>query len=100
MIDINSNYNIWYYYVNDTLIKKKKPVSPGEYIHTNSLEGCFRVYDVKINHFTVLKDRKLINLPWNQFRCKHGGGTSLQSNVKRLVRNIDYLKQEVLNLIK
>ena len=100
MIDINNNYNAWYYYLNNTLIKKKKPVLPGEYTHTNSLEGCFRVYDVKTTHFTILKDRKLINLPWDQFRCKQGDGTSLKSKVKRLVRSIDGVKQEVLNLVK
>ena len=107
MIDISNQYNSWYYYLGDKLIKEKKPVLPGEFIHTHSLMGCYRVYDVNISHFTIMKDRVLIKLPWNEFRCKKGQGTSIETKIKRTLKNnekvnkdLDMIKFKVSNLAR
>jgi len=99
MIDVSNYYNVWYYYLGNELIKEKKPVLPGQFIHTHSLMGCYLVYDVKITHFTIMKDRKLINLPWDEFRCKKGQGTSLETRIKRTLNDIENIKTD-LDLVK
>jgi hypothetical protein len=99
-MEISNHFNIWYYYQDGDLIKKKKPIIPGDYVHTNSYEGCYRVYDVKLTHFTIMKNRRPINLPWNQFRCKRGDGKSFEVKIKRLTRNIDVIKNNMDTLKK
>ncbi len=97
-MDIKNYFNPWYYYLNEELIKKKKPIKPGEFVHLHTYDGCFMVYDVGLTHFTVIKNRRYVNIPWSDFRCKKGDGNSDKTNIKRSIKNIDNIKLELDNL--
>ena len=99
-MEINENYNPWYYYIGGKLIKEKKPIIPGEYIHTNSHDGCYRVYDVQLKYFTVIKDRQPLHLQWDEFRCKKGQGVSQETAKKKIIRNIESIKIELDSIKK
>lgn len=68
--------NPWYYILNGELIKEKKPCLDGDKVHIYSLEGCFNVIEVYLSFFTITKNRKIIKIKWDDFRCLKGYGTS------------------------
>lgn len=88
-------FNPWYYYIGDKLIKEKKPLSPGDFVHLHSIEGCFKVYEVKINYFTILKNHTMKQIPWSEYRCKKGFGTSYETKIKRLINDLNSLKLHI-----
>ena len=67
-------FNKWYYYLNRTIVKQEKPCLPDDFVHIHKWGGCFRVYDVNVHCFRVLRQRKYVDLPWSEFRCKKGEG--------------------------
>lgn len=89
--------------VNNQLIKKKKPCFCDDYVHVTSFRGCFRVYSVRLSFFTIIKDRKQKNIPWDSFICLKGQGNSdeavLKRNLNELVKNINtnISKQVLIN---
>lgn len=95
--------NPWYYYLNSQLVKKRKPCMTGDFVHLKSYSGCYKVYSVKINSFTIMKNRKEIELPWEQFRCLKGQGDSeevlLKRDLKSLINtiNISISRQVLVN---
>lgn len=94
-MDNITSYNPWYYYIGNELVKKKKPLSPGDYVHLHSIDGCFRVYEVKLTYFLVMKNRSMVKILWSDFRCKKGFGTSYESKIKKIINNLDSLKVEI-----
>lgn len=96
--------NPWYYYLNSQLIKKRKPCLPGDYVHLKSFSGCYRVYSVRINCFVIMKNRELIEVCWEQFRCLKGEGQSEEAQIKKDLRalintiDISISKQTMINI--
>lgn len=89
----------WYYMINGELIKKQKPCFVDQYIHIHKWDGCYRVEDVTVYGFTIKKNRESVFLPWEEFRCLSGMGTS---QIKSIKNNLKYLHQSLtydLNLI-
>ncbi len=82
--------NPWYYYLKGVLIKKEKPFLPGAQIHLHKWEGCYKVESVSINSFTIRKNRDLVSLPWDQFRCLKGEGTSEETVLKKELKTIRF----------
>jgi hypothetical protein len=66
-------YSPWYYMLNGVLIKERKPCLPGERIHIYKWNGCYNVYHVNKNGFTIKKHGKDVTLPWDEFKFKKGG---------------------------
>lgn len=97
--------NPWYYYLNSQLVRKRKPCMPGDYVHLKSFTGCYRVYSVKINCFTIMKNRELIEVCWEQFRCLKGCGESEESQLRKELRavistiDISISKQTMLTIL-
>ena len=85
-------YNPWYYNNNNgELVKKRKPCLPGDQVHTKSFDGCFTVHDVKLDYFTIVKNREYKKIPWNCFICLKGNGMSTEAQLKVKLRNaIEY----------
>jgi len=98
-MDNIGSYNPWYYYIGNELVKKKKPFAPGDHIHLHSYDGCYKVYEAKLKHFSIIKNRNIVYLPWTEFRCRKGEGTSDESKLKRIVNNINEIKNN-LDLLK
>ena len=48
--------NPWYYKINGILYKKPKPCFDGDFVHIKSFTGCFKVYEIKLDHFVVVKN--------------------------------------------
>jgi hypothetical protein len=103
----NTYYNPWYYYIDKTLIKKKKPCLPGNQIHLHNLNGCYMVHHVEVDGFYILKNRLYIKKPWSEFKCLKGYGESVESkmkkNIKLLLRYNDEIRtnlNSILNLIR
>lgn len=97
---MEKTFNPWYYYVNDILIKNKKPIVPGMQVHLHSMEGCYTVHFADTKGFYIMKNRKEVKRPWSDFRCLKGEGPSLESRVKRIISSIDIIKEQIKNLIK
>ena len=93
-------FNPWYYFLNGNLIKKLKPVRPGDTVHFHSIEGCFRVQYVDMNYIYVYKRGSLIGLHWSDFRCRKNEGTSIQKELKGIIKSLDVIKLQIQNLIK
>lgn len=100
----NLKYNPWYYTIDNMLIKKQKPFKPGDMIHIINKNGCFKVIDVKLSYFTVMKNREEIKITWDKFACLKGEGTSLEAQVKRglnqAIYRINCSTQQNNNLLK
>lgn len=75
--------NPWYYYSSNKLIKKRKPCLTGQYVHIEGLTGCFHVFATSLTDFTIVKNRKVINIPWNRFICLKGDGNSAEAQMRR-----------------
>ena len=97
-------YNPWYYYIETKLIKKRKPCLPDQYVHIKNWMGCYRVIDVKINHFVIMKNRELKNISWDNLLCLKGQGQSVEAEIKRKLANALVLNQllgmTIINEIK
>lgn len=76
----------WYYMLNGELVKQMKPCLEGDYIHINKWNGCYRVYDVNVYGFCVLRNREYIWLRWEEFRCHKGNGDSPEKYQKLVKR--------------
>ena len=77
--------NPWYYIVYDEkLVKEKKPCMPDDFVHLKNMEGCFRVIDVYLKYFTIMKDREIKKIYWDNFRCLKGEGSGYYREVKKL----------------
>lgn len=74
--------NPWYYTINGNLVKKKKPCMPGDYVHLKSRGGCYRVYYVYVTNFVVMKNRKLVDVPWDDFKHLKGDGERYRNSIK------------------
>ena len=81
-------YNPWYYYIGDTLVKKRKPIKPGDEVHIHKWEGCYKVYAANTYGFVVMKKREKVTLPWEEFRCHKGGGESPETQLKHIRRQL------------
>lgn len=86
----DQKYNPWYYTIDKSLIKKKKPCLPHDLVHIKDLDGCFKVIDVKLNHFIVMKNRKFIEISWDRFMCLKGEGTSVEAEMRRELRYMSF----------
>jgi hypothetical protein len=80
--------NPWYYKLDGVLVKKMKPFLPDNYIHVKRWEGCYRVYDVTLTHFSIMKNREKVWLTWDEFECLKGEGKSIISEAKRELKSI------------
>lgn len=81
-------YNPWYYHINNELVKKMKPCLPDNYVHLNSIDGCYKVVDVCLSYFRVRKNNELRRIRWDDFRCMQGQGTSEESYLKKEVKHL------------
>ncbi len=91
--------NPWYYRLNGELIKKEKPLKPGDQVHLHSGGGCFKVHEVRFEGFIVMKDRNPLLRPWSDFRCFKGDGTSSEAKLKAHIKamtQILYHAKEIL----
>ncbi len=88
---MDTNYNPWYYYVGNKLIKKPKPCLPGSRVHISTMFGCFTVQEVHIDHFIVLKDRKPVKVEWKDFLFLEGEGKSPEAMLRRDLSNAMYM---------
>ena len=89
--------NPWYYKINGELIKRKKPCLDGSYVHIKTWTGCYRVYSVNINHFTIKKNNELKKIHWDCFVCLKGEGTSEEALLKRRLRSLSETIQTNVN---
>ena len=80
----------WYYRIRGTVVKKLKPCMPGDQVHITSMQGCFKVHRVTLDHFIIIKQRAEIAIEWNEFVCLKGEGTS----------DISMMKREILHRIQ
>lgn len=64
----------WYYILNGILVKKYKPCYTGDRIHLHNIPGCFNVHHVNVTGITIMRSRRLVVIPWSEFRCKWGQG--------------------------
>jgi hypothetical protein len=96
--------NPWYYKINGELIKEKKPFGTGDKVHLHSLDGCYNVIGVELNYFTIMKNREIRKIKWEDFRCLKGFGTSEISQYKKehkiMHNQITYLYLRSLNMKK
>jgi len=96
--------NPWYYYEGTTLIKKEKPCMPDNLVHIITWQGCYKVVDVYIDHFTVIKQRTEYKIPWNHFICLKGEGKSDTTLLKRYIKTtlckINVLAYELTNVLQ
>ena len=105
MEKVKKTDNPWYYYLNSQIVKKRKPCLTGDFIHLKSFSGCYKVYAVNTRTFTVMKNRKEVEFPWEQFRCLKGQGDSEEVLLKRELKslidtiNISMSKQALVNEI-
>jgi hypothetical protein len=101
-IDYNlyGTYSPWYYKINGQLVKKKKPCLPDQYVHVHKWQGAYRVYDVTVEHFVIKKNREFVNLPWSEFRCLKGQGTSIDARLKKSAKSIERLSEQLIAEIK
>jgi hypothetical protein len=82
-----TKWNPWYYKIGNELIKKRKPCVPGNQVHISDMDGCFTVHHVTLNYFVVCKNREARNINWDRFICLKGEGKSLETQVKRGLKN-------------
>lgn len=85
---MKKTYSPWYYYYGNKLIKKPKPCLPGNYIHIHKWDGCYYVEEASARGFTIKKNRELVFLPWEEFRCLQGEGKSDMTMIKRELRRL------------
>lgn len=82
-------HSIWYYYLDGVLIKEKKPCTAGSRVHVHRWEGVYTVLSAIVTGFYVMKQGERKFLPWSEFRCLYGRGTSYESKLKRELRNLE-----------
>lgn len=87
--------NPWYYKINGQLIKEKKPFTAGDKVHLYSLDGCYNVISVHLHYFTIMKNRELRKIKWDDFKCLKGQGASELSKYKR---EHNYLHEQIIKL--
>ena len=80
--------NPWYYKLDGVLVKKMKPCMPDNYVHVKRWDGCYRVYEVTITHFSIMKNREKVWLTWNEFECLKGDGKSVMSEIKWELKSV------------
>lgn len=101
---MKKNRSPWYFYRNGILMKERKPFYIGDYVHIHKWNGCYKVEDVTVNGFTIKRDRLLITLPWEEFRCLKGEGiadiTLLKKELKRLGSSLTGNVFQVNNILK
>lgn len=81
--------NPWYYALDGVLVKRRKPFMDGDYVHVHKWEGCYRVMWVGVKGFTVMKGGVERLLPWSQFKCMKGQGSSREVLLKREIRKLE-----------
>jgi hypothetical protein len=74
--------NPWYYKINGELYKKPKPCFDGDFVHIKSFTGCFKVHEIKLEYFVVVKNGEKKKIPWDCFICLKGQGTSEETLLK------------------
>lgn len=87
-------FSPWYYRMGGILVKRQKPFLPGNYIHIKRWEGCYRVWDANVNHFTIIKNRRLVRLGWEEFRCLKGGGAMKAKHKRAIDLLLDILSEK------
>lgn len=87
--EIRLRYNPWYYMLNGKLIKKMKPCLPDNYVHISTNEGCYRVHDVKLDYFVIMKNRQERKITWDKYVCLKGEGTSEIVNMRKALRQAE-----------
>jgi hypothetical protein len=80
--------NPWYYKINGVLYKKPKPCFDGDFVHIKSFTGCFKVYEIRLEYFVVVKNGEKKNIPWDCFICLKGQGTSEEKILKRRLNKL------------
>jgi len=90
---MKDNKNDWYYYLNGKLVKEKKPCLQGDMVHINTFKGLYKVEYVYADCFVIMKKRQLINIPWEDFKCLKGYGSSPESILKNEIKKSLYLMQ-------
>ena len=86
---IKTANRMYYYYIGDNLIKKRKPCFDGDYIHLHSIKGCYRVIYCCARYFVIMKNNEQRKCKWTDFRCHKGQGTSYLKAVKNTNAKID-----------
>lgn len=92
--------NPWYYILNGVLQREKKPFMPGDQVHLKSREGCFTVHYVYTTNFVIMKNRKLTDIPWEDFRCLRGEGMSEDAKLKRAIRYSLYSLNNIISSVE
>lgn len=83
---MQNEFNPWYYKVNGKLIKKPKPCLVGDHVHLHNMEGCYKVHYVYVSNFVVMKNRKLIDVTWDNYKCHKGEGNSEKAQLKKIAK--------------
>lgn len=103
-MQFRQNPSPWYYIVNGVLIKKPKPIMPGDYVHIHRWEGCYKVYRVNLVRFEIRKAGKYVLLPWSEFRCRKGSGTDIRSILRKQINllkgNLELMNIALSNMQK
>jgi hypothetical protein len=96
--------NPWYYRIDGKLYKKQKPCFVGDFVHIKPFNGCFRVHEIKLDYFVVVKNREKIKITWGDFICFKGNGhseeTILRRKLKRLANSINLNIIQQINMNK
>lgn len=82
------DYNPWYYYLNNKLVKQRKPCVTGNQIHIKKWMGCYNVHHVSVYGFTIEKNRNKVVLPWSEFECLKGESINRTSDIKRELKSL------------
>jgi len=94
-------YSHWYYKYKGELVKKLKPCLPGNYIHVHKWDGCYRVEKVSVYGFDIKKNGEMKFLPWEEFKCLKGEGTSKEREMKLELRRLQtYLRSGYMSVTK
>lgn len=89
-------HSIWYYMLNGELIKQKKPCIEGSRVHLHRWDGVYTVHRATVSSFRVRKNGEYVDLPWSEFRCLYGMGTSFEANLKRDLRKLNKSSHNML----
>jgi len=92
----------WYYRVNGTLYKRRKPCFIGDKIHLKSREGIFTVDDVNVNNIWVSTKTQKLCVEWWDFKCIASlpmQGNSVYAQLRKAKRNLLHLELTLLSEI-
>ena len=94
---------MYYYYLNNKLVKKRKPCFDGDKIHLHSKDGVYTVRYATAYYIHLETRTKRFRVKWEDFRCLKGQGISeykLLKTVNRNIHNVALLLKEIQHIAK